>query len=263
MNGLWKQARVVLVGAGPGDPELLTLKAARLLGQADVVLYDYLSGDQVLSLCRPDARLVCVGKRPDGDMTQARIHELLLDAVAGGGLVVRLKGGDPFVFGRGGEEVEFLRGHGVEVEVVPGVSSAIAGPALAGIPVTHRGVSQAVSIVTGHAAAGNDEVDQTLVHLARAGGTIVVLMGMRRIGRIAEQLMAGGLSARTPLALVHAASTPMQQVVVGELGGAAQLVAASGFNNHTLIVVGPVVDVLRSTGGADMVDEWMKMSATL
>ena len=141
--------RVALVGAGPGDPELLTLRAARLIASADVILYDRLVGDAILALASADAELIDVGKRPGGSHTQELINDLLVSCAESGRRVVRLKGGDPFVFGRGGEEVEALARRGIECEVVPGISSALAAPAAAGIPVTHRRVSRAVTIVTG------------------------------------------------------------------------------------------------------------------
>jgi uroporphyrin-III C-methyltransferase len=223
---------VHLVGAGPGDPELLTVKAARLLGEADVVLYDRLVGDGLLALCRPDAELIDVGKRPGGSHTQELLNELLVQVGRTHQTVVRLKGGDPFVFGRGGEEVEVLTAAGVEVEVVPGISSAFAGPAAAGIPVTHRGIARSVTVVTGHELAHSDAVDWRA--LAKVGGTIVVLMGVERRALLAERLIEGGLARSTPVAVVHEATLATQSTLTARLDELAALDAVS----PAVIVIG-------------------------
>jgi uroporphyrin-III C-methyltransferase len=225
---------VHLVGAGPGDPELLTVKAARLLGEADVVLYDRLVGDGLLALCRPDAELIDVGKRPGGSHTQELLNELLVQVGRTHQTVVRLKGGDPFVFGRGGEEVEVLTAAGVEVEVVPGISSAFAGPAAAGIPVTHRGIARSVTVVTGHELAHSDAVDWRA--LAKVGGTIVVLMGVERRALLAERLIEGGLARSTPVAVVHEATLATQSTLTARLDELAALDAVS----PAVIVIGAV-----------------------
>lgn len=207
--------RVWLVGAGPGDPELLTLRAARLIGEADVVLYDRLVSPEILAMAHPGAELIDVGKRPGGSHTQDVLNDLLVLHARSGRRVVRLKGGDPFVFGRGGEEVEVLARAGIACEVVPGVSSALAGPAAAGIPVTHRQVARAVTIVTGHEMAASDPVDWSAV--ARLGGTLVVLMGIERRAAIVDALVAGGLADDTPAAVVMNATTPRQRVWTGRV----------------------------------------------
>ena len=201
--------RVWLVGAGPGDPELLTLKAARLIGEADVVLYDRLVSPEILAMARPDADLIDVGKRPGGSHTQGVLNELLVLHARSGRRVVRLKGGDPFLFGRGGEEVEVLAQHGIACEVVPGVSSSLAGPAAAGIPVTHRQVARAVTIVTGHEATDSDPVDWSAV--GRLGGTLVVLMGVERRGAIVAKLVESGLAEWE-----HAGQTRERLIVRGQ-----------------------------------------------
>jgi len=191
---------VALVGAGPGDPGLLTMRGAELLRDADVVVYDRLIATELLDLAPDGAELIDVGKGPGQSGLQADINDLLVAHGRAGRRVVRLKGGDPFVFGRGGEEAEVLRRAGIEVEVVPGVSSAFAAPAAAGIPVTHRTVSTSVTVVTGH--HGDPElpgVDWDL--LGRLEGTLVVLMGMSARGVIAERLMAAGRDGDTPLAI--------------------------------------------------------------
>ena len=182
---------VALVGAGPGDPDLLTVRAARLLAAAEVVVHDALVGSGVLDLVPPEAELIDVGKRPGRPVPQELISTLLVVLARSGRRVVRLKGGDPFVFGRGGEEALALLEAGVPFEVVPGVSSAVAAPAAAGIPITHRGVAAAFTVVTGHRRAGEPDVDWR--SLARVGGTVVVLMGVSQRATIAAELIAGGL----------------------------------------------------------------------
>jgi len=202
---------VALVGAGPGDPGLLTRRGAELLGTAEVVVYDRLVADELLDLAPADALRIDVGKGPGQSGRQADINDLLVTHGRAGRRVVRLKGGDPFVFGRGGEEAEALRRAGLEVEVVPGVSSAFAAPAAAGIPVTHRTVSTSVTVVTGHAG------DPTLPGvdwdaLARLEGTLVVLMGMGARAVIAERLLAAGRAPDTPVAVVRWGTTTRQEV---------------------------------------------------
>ena len=210
---------VALVGAGPGDPDLLTMKAARLLANADVVVHDALVGDGVLALIPASAERIDVGKRPGRPTPQEMISALLVELGRQGKRVVRLKGGDPFVFGRGGEEAAALAEAGVAFEVVPGITSSVAAPAAAGIPVTHRGVSAAFTVVTGHRRPGEPDVDWR--SLAAVGGTIVVLMGVAQRAGIATELIAGGLSPATPVAAIQSATTDAQLVdrcTLGELG---------------------------------------------
>jgi len=225
---------VHLVGAGPGDPDLLTVRAARLLAEADVVVHDALVGDGVLALVNSTAELIDVGKRPGRGVPQELISALLVSLAGRDQTIVRLKGGDPFVFGRGGEEAVALLDAGVPFEVVPGVTSAFAAPAAAGVPVTHRGVSAAVTVVTGHRRHGEPDVDWR--SLARVGGTIVVLMGVTQRGQIAAELIAGGLAGDTPVAAVRSATT-IEQVTMrcrlDELGAAA-------LESPAVIVIGPV-----------------------
>lgn len=209
---------VFLVGAGPGSVDLLTLRAAKLLSRAQVVVYDRLIDDEVLALAPADAERIDVGKRPGGSHNQALINDLLISLGQRFDRVVRLKGGDPFVFGRGGEELNALRGAGIHTEVVPGITSAFAAPLAAGIPVTHRGVSRGVCVITGH-TLGDDAVDYS--RLANGQITLVVLMGVANRGAIARQLMSGGLSPSTPVAAIESASTPAQRVLrcrLDELG---------------------------------------------
>ncbi len=193
---------VHLVGAGPGDPDLLTVRAARLLASADVVVHDALIDAAVLEFVPPAVERIDVGKRPGRPIPQELITTLLIELGRRHGVVVRLKGGDPYVFGRGGEEALGLLAAGVDVEVVPGVSSAFGIPALAGVPVTHRGRAASVTVITGHRRHG-DESGTDWEALARVGGTIVVLMGVAERGTIAARLQAGGLAPDTPVAVVE------------------------------------------------------------
>lgn len=237
---------VALVGAGPGDPELLTLRAARLLERADVVVHDALVGDGVLDLVPATAERIDVGKRPGRPTPQENISALLVELGRQGRRVVRLKGGDPFVFGRGGEEAIALRRAGVPFEVVPGITSSVAAPAAAGVPVTHRGVAASFTVVTGHRRAGEPDVDWR--SLARVGGTIVVLMGVTRRGEIATQLIAGGLDADTPVAAVHAATTDHEVVARCALGE----LADTEVDSPAVLVIGAVAgfeltDVARAS----------------
>ena len=229
---------VFLVGAGPGDPGLLTVRAADVLSRADVVVYDRLSAAGLLDLAPPHAERVSVGKAPGrAEMTQEAINALLVDRGRAGKLVVRLKGGDPFVFARGGEEAAALLEAGVPFEVVPGVTSAIAVPAYAGIPVTLRHSSTSVTLVTGHedpSAGAEGTVDWEAV--ARVGGTIVVLMGAARIGQIAERLMAGGRAADTPVASITWGTRPEQTTVRATLA----TIGAHSLEAPATIVIGEV-----------------------
>lgn len=234
---------VSLVGAGPGDPELLTLRAWRRLQDAEVVCYDHLVGDSILGLIPMTARRICVGKTGGGASTpQEEIEAVLIREARAGRRVVRLKGGDPFVFGRGGEEVLALSRAGIPVEVVPGISSAVAGPSAAGIPVTHRGVSTSVTVVTGACARGAERaLRESWVHLARAGGTLVVLMSLGRLEAILDALREAGLAAGMPAAMVQSATLEEQRVVVGTVGDLGPRVRAAGLTSPALLVVGDVV----------------------
>lgn len=236
-------APVALIGAGPGDPELLTLRAVRRLRDADVVLFDNLVGDGILELCRPGTRFIDVGKQPLGRTTpQETINALLVREASTGARVVRLKGGDPFVFGRGGEEVMALRQAGFDIEVVPGISSCIAAPAAAGIPVTHRGISTGFAVITGHGANTEDsELVESWAHLARARTTLIFLMGIGAIETICATLKAAGLPAQMPAAVVQAATTPDERVVVGTVETIAAQTRAACIRSHAVLVVGDVV----------------------
>ena len=208
---------VYLVGAGPGDPGLLTVRGAEVLARADVVVHDRLAETSLLDLAPPGAERIDVGKSPGAPVPQHDINALLVARGRAGAEVVRLKGGDPFVFGRGGEEAEALRESGVPFEVVPGITSAVAVPAYAGIPVTHRGLSTSFTVVTGHSRHAAD-VEVAWDALARVGGTIVVLMGVAHRAQIASRLVAGGLSPATPVAAVRWGTRPGQRTVRTTLG---------------------------------------------
>lgn len=224
---------VHLVGAGPGDPDLLTLRAARLLATADVVVHDRLVDRRVLDLIHPDAELIDVGKRPGGRVTQEAINDLLV-ALAHRGTVVRLKGGDPFVFGRGGEEALALAAAGIPVEVVPGVSSATAVPGSVGVPVTQRGMAASFTVVTGTREAGAPATDWEA--LARVGGTIVVLMGVANRTEIADRLVAGGLAPQTPVVAVEWGTHWQQRTVRTRL----DRLGTTDLANPATIVIGAV-----------------------
>jgi len=231
---------VALVGAGPGDPELLTLKALRLLQSADVVLYDNLVNRQILDYARRDAELTYVGKKwREPSTRQESIHRLMVEHATAGRCVVRLKGGDPFIFGRGGEEAEVLAAAGVEVLAVPGITAATGSSSYAGIPLTYREVSQSVRFVTGHRAENRINLDWP--ELARAGQTVVLYMGLSGIEEIFAALIRHGRAPETPAALVEKATLPEQRVVVGTLADLAGKVRAAGVKGPTTIIVGEVV----------------------
>lgn len=237
--------RVVLVGGGPGDPGLLTIAGRDALAEADVVVTDRLGPVAAIAEHAPHAEVVHVGKIPRGPFTpQERINEILVEHARAGKVVVRLKGGDGFVFGRGGEEWQECRAAGVPVEVIPGVSSATSVPALAGIPVTHRGLTQGVAVVSGHVAPDDPRSDVAWEALAAAGLTIVVLMGVAHLGAIAHTLVAAGLPAATPAACIMDGTSPQQRVVAATLEQIAEAAAAARIGPPAITVIGPVVDAL-------------------
>lgn len=236
---------VYLVGAGPGDADLLTLRAAKLLARAEVVVHDRLIDDSVLAMASVNAELIDVGKAPGDSVSQAIINDLLIALGRSHDCVVRLKGGDPFVFGRGGEEMIALRDAGVATDVVPGVTSALSGPLAAGIPVTHRGVARGVTVVTGHVF---DESDDYFRRIAHPELSLVILMGVGQRTRIAEQLTEGGLSAETPVAVIESAWTARQRVTRATLFELPNLDVAP----PAIIVVGPTaaLDVATTMSAA-------------
>lgn len=225
---------IALVGAGPGDPELLTVRAARLIFSADVVVHDALISAEILSLVSPGAELINVGKRPGQGIAQELTNELLIYLVTEGKRVVRLKGGDPFVFGRGGEEAEALAKAGFSCEIVPGITSAVAAPAAAGIPVTYRGLAASFTVVTGHRQFGEKPINWKV--LAQAEGTLVVLMGVAERGVIAAELVEGGLAADTPVAAIQLATTSNQIITRCRLDQLAKL----SIQSPATLVIGAV-----------------------
>lgn len=242
MNLVRRTGKVYLVGAGPGDPGLLTVKAADLLKAADCVIYDYLVNPEILRLASPRAEKLYVGKQGCGKgWKQEDINYLLIEKARQHRLVVRLKGGDPFVFGRGGEEAEALVDAGIEWEVVPGVSAGSAVAAYAGIPVTHRGMSSSVAFVTGHETPAKAQSSLRWEHLANGVDTIVFFMGVANIQTISEQLIQHGRSTTTPVAVVRWGTYSEQEIFVSDLANIANLLEREQVKAPALIVVGEVV----------------------
>ncbi len=233
---------VYLVGAGPGDPDLITVKGVQCLAQAEVVLYDRLVDPVLLSYAPEGAEMVYVGKRSaQHTVPQEGINSLLVDYARQGKRVVRLKGGDPFVFGRGGEEALALRAAGIPFEIVPGISAGVAVPAYAGIPVTHRGLTSHVTFVTGHEDPTKEEAHIDWDRLASDVGTLVIFMGVKNLPRVVEELIRRGRPAETPIALVRYGTVPQQQTVTGTLGDIVERVAAAKLRPPAITIVGEVV----------------------
>jgi uroporphyrinogen III methyltransferase/synthase len=243
---------VYLVGAGPGDPGLLTARALELIAAADVIVYDRLIPVSALEGARGDAELVYAGKQGGGpSVSQEDIQRLLLEHGAARRLVVRLKGGDPFVFGRGGEEAEALRAAGIAFEVVPGITAGVAASAYAGIPVTHRDAASAVAFVTGHEDPAKPESALDWSALARFPGTLVVYMGVRQLGTIADHLIAGGRPADEPAAVIERGTLPDQRVVTGTLETIADVAGAEGVRAPAISLFGPVAELHDSLSWFD------------
>jgi uroporphyrinogen III methyltransferase / synthase len=237
-----KQGICYLVGAGPGDPGLLTLRGKECLEMADVVVYDYLSNVDFLRLAKPEAEKIYVGKKAkDHALPQEGINALIVKLAREGKVVTRLKGGDPVLFGRGAEEAQELADAGIAFEIVPGITSAIAGPAYAGIPVTHRSHCSQLTIFTGHEDPTKPESSLDYAKIAQADGTKVMLMGVERIAEIAGKLIEHGAKASTPVALTRWATTNRQQTIEGNLGNIAQIIAETGFKAPAVCVIGTVV----------------------
>jgi len=231
--------KVFLIGAGPGDPELMTLKAARALGRCDVVLIDDLVSRGCLAHARSDARVIEVGKRAGcASTSQEFILKLCIGLARNGKTVGRLKGGDPFIFGRGGEELLSLQAHGIDVEVIPGVSAGVGVPAALGIPVTHRGLAHGVTFVTGHGA----EVDWAA--LVRSGTTLVIYMGLRNIEKISSSLIEAGMAASTPACVIEQGTLKTQKQRFATI----RTISGTGFEGPALIVIGEVVGLAQQKG---------------
>jgi uroporphyrin-III C-methyltransferase len=253
--------RISLVGAGPGDPELITLKAVRVIKSADVILYDALLNEELLEYARPGVPLLYVGKRCGKHaMGQEAINELLIDSASRYGHAVRLKGGDPFVFGRGGEEWAAARSARVPVTIVPGVSSALAVPALAGIPLTHRGLSRGFWVLT--ATTQGHQLPKEMEEAARSGVTVVILMGTRKAAEIAA-LFSLYRPAKTPIALLQSGSLPDHQATVETISDVSEIVAAAQNGARGILVVGDVVNVLNGKNDVAKIDDLMELGVHL
>lgn len=237
-----QKGMVYLVGAGPGDPELITVKGRRCIACADVLIYDYLAAEALLGHARPGCERIYVGKKGgDHTLAQGKINELIVAKAQGGRIVTRLKGGDPFIFGRGGEEAEVLVAAGIPFEIVPGVTSAIAAPAYAGIPLTHREFTSTVAFITGHEDPTKSESKIDWAALAKGIGTLVFLMGVKNLPHIIEQLRRHGRPAETPAALVRWGTTAKQQTVVGTLADIVDRAHEANMGAPAIIVIGEVV----------------------
>ena len=243
-----KLGKVYLVGAGPGDPDLMTRKGLRLLGEADVVIYDRLIPPELLWEARPDAELIDAGKQPTKHrLSQESINRIIVDRAMKGKSVLRLKGGDPLVFGRGSEEALVCHKYGINFEIVPGISSAHAVPAYAGIPLTHRHLSSCFTVITGHEDPQKPESSIDYQALANIGGTIVILMGVKRLTPITRTLIGHGLDDRTPAAIIEWGTLPRQRTMIGTLSTIADLARDGHFQPPAITVIGEVVR-LRERG---------------
>ncbi|MCW4017815.1 MAG: uroporphyrinogen-III C-methyltransferase [Candidatus Bathyarchaeota archaeon] len=235
--------KVYLVGAGPGDPKLLTVKASELIKTAEVVVYDRLVGEEIIRLFPSSAEKIYVGKRSGKHVVpQEKITDLLVEKAIAGKNVVRLKGGDPFIFGRGGEEAETLAEHKIEFEIVPGISSSVAAPMYAGIPLTHRDFASSVAIVTGH-RAGEGERVVDWAKIAGSVDTVVILMGVESLESIAKKLLDGGLNPDTPVAIIQQGTTKHQKTLMGKIGTIAKEAEKEKVQPPAVIVIGEVVNL--------------------
>jgi uroporphyrin-III C-methyltransferase len=235
-----KTSKVILAGAGPGDPELISIKASRAISSADVILYDALVNEEILAYAGANSKLIYVGKRKgQSQYTQDQINELILYYSTRYDLVLRLKGGDPFVYGRGHEELEYLQKHGVKVEVIPGISSALAAPTSIGIPLTKRGVNESFWVITGMLASGVFSWDLELA--AKSSATVVVLMGTTHLDSILN-LFAVHRCKTEPAAIIQSATCPDQKGVIGNVSNLSELVKAANITSPAVIVIGNVVN---------------------
>ncbi|MBD1379536.1 uroporphyrinogen-III C-methyltransferase [Metabacillus arenae] len=235
--------RVYLVGAGPGDPELITVKGLKCIKQADIILYDRLVNKELLQEASPHAEFIYCGKTPEyQSMKQETINRLLIKYAKEGKIVTRLKGGDPFVFGRGGEEAEALVAQGIEFEVVPGITSGIAAPAYAGIPVTHRELGRSVAFIAGHHKNG-EKINIDWKSLVSGVDTLAIYMGMKNLPYICEKLIENGKSPSIPAAVIHQGTTSNQKAITGTLGTIVEKVRREKIENPSMIIIGEVVSL--------------------
>ncbi len=241
--------KVYLVGAGPGDSKLITLRAVELIQKADVVLYDRLVSKKILSMIPKKAEKVYVG-RAAGDDTkhQDSTNDLMVKFAKTKKSIVRLKGGDPIIFGRGGEEAEFLKSHKVKYEIIPGITSGIGSATYAGIPLTHRKFSSSVVFVTGHEDPDKKNEVVKWKRLAKSVDTIVIMMGLSRIDVICKQLISGGMDKKTPVAIIQNGTTPQQKMITGNVTNIAKLVKQNKIKPPTNIIIGKVVDLSKTIG---------------
>ncbi|AFY38041.1 uroporphyrinogen-III C-methyltransferase [[Leptolyngbya] sp. PCC 7376] len=236
--------KVYLVGAGPGDPGLFTLKGKTLLEMADVVVYDALVSDPILLMINPRAERIHAGKRRGRhSLKQDETTRILIEKAQEHAIVVRLKGGDPFVFGRGGEEMADLQDANIPVEVVPGITSGIAAPAYAGIPLTHRGYSSSATFVTGHEAVGKYRPNVNWQAIAQGSETLVIYMGIHNLPQIVLELLSGGLTPETPIVLIRWGTRPDQEELLGTLANINDKVEATGFSAPAIAIIGRVVEL--------------------
>ena len=241
--------KVYLVGAGPGDSKLITLRAIELLQKADVVLYDRLVGKKIISMIPSSAKKVYVGRAVGDDTThQNTTNDLMVEFAKSKKNIVRLKGGDPIIFGRGGEEAEFLKSHKVKYEIVPGITSGIGSATYAGIPLTHRRHASSVVFVTGHEDPEKKKEAVKWKRLAKSVDTIVIMMGLSRIDVICKQLIEGGLDKKTPVAVIQNGTTSKQKTIIGNVSNIAKLVKQNKITPPTNIIIGKVVDLSKTIG---------------
>lgn len=238
------KGKVYLVGSGPGNPGLMTLRAVEVLKEADTIVFDRLINLQILNFAKTDAKYIDVGKNPGGHLVpQEEINQILAREALKGGLVVRLKGGDPFVFGRGGEEAIFLKERGIPFEIIPGITSSIAVPAYAGIPVTHRGMASSFHVITGHEAQGKEREAIDFKVLSKLTGTLIFLMGIKNLPYIVENLIKHGKSLNTPCAIIMEGVTAFQKTVLGSLSDICSKAKEHGITNPAVIIIGEVVSL--------------------
>ncbi len=243
------RGKVFLIGAGPGDPKLITLKAAEILKKADVVLYDRLVSKQILQMIPKKAKKIYVGRKVGDDYKhQADTDSLMIKFATIKKIIVRLKGGDPIIFGRGGEEAEFLMKHGVKFEIIPGITSGIGSAVYSGIPLTHRKYSSSVAFVTGHEDTMKKKESVEWKKLAKSVDTIVVLMGLSRIETICKNLVSGGLDKKTPVAVIQNGTTPKHRMVKGTLSTISKKVSIAKIKPPSVIIVGNVVKLSDKIG---------------